>query len=376
MGLLALAPVLQEGKSKAEPQKNLPKDAELEAAWTALGPEERTDLAQRFVAEVEWLDTLQAALIAHARELSPVDPGLLEDAPPTPFYDPHVHAPGQPIERTRLKPDHAFAAAERERLVGGVRARKLRSAWQYDWGVRTVQRTGDPEDPDLIFHNALAGYAPGADLAEALIAQALDRGEEQKVLAAFGHAYTDRAGNVFPGITLYDAWGSGQELEMPDVDVLGIIHDMLNEWKKWVAPMPSSQHDKVYEKVGEMYQDARRYRGLRQALAIAYLNGSGELRDSYAGHLIRLHALWESVKSNPVELAPELPDADAGSKFLETWKRKVDRDPKLLNGGAARRAALESDAARIRALAARLVLEARAQSAARAARGEKKRAGG
>ena len=48
------------------------------------------------------------------------------------------------------------------------------------------------------------------------------RAEERSALAAFGPAYTDRNGNVYPGVTLYDAWASGPEIEMPDVDVLGV----------------------------------------------------------------------------------------------------------------------------------------------------------
>ena len=117
-------------------------------------------------------------------------------------------------------------------------------------------RTGEFRSAQHVFELALAGYAPQADLAVALLEQALDRGEQQLALGAFGHAYTDREGRVFPGLTLYDAWSSGLEIEMPDVDNLGIVHAVTGQRGRWVAPVPASEHDELYALVGELYTDA------------------------------------------------------------------------------------------------------------------------
>lgn len=357
-GALAQEPASQPAAQTPAP----PTDAELRTAFRTLTPAAQEELAQRFAAEVIWLDTLQYTLIRHALSLEEIDPGLLPDAPPTPIYDPKVHAPAQPIARRLLAPTDPLAIKDRERMFGRTPQRALQPAWRYDWGARKVQRTGDPRAPERVFENALAGYQPDADLAEAIVQSVLDRGEEQKILAAFGHLYTDRSGNAFPGITLYDAWGSGQEIEMPDVDVLGIVHDVLGDTKTWIAPVPENQHESLYDKVGELFQSARRYRGLRQALAIAYLNGYGELRDSYAGHVNRLHALWESVSSTPSELTPALPDAAHWADYLQALSERVDSNTATMQAALNRRAALEQDAWRVRALMIRLLEETKAQA--------------
>jgi hypothetical protein len=186
-------------------------------------------------------------------------------------------------------------------------------------------------------------------LGPARVARALHDGSEQKVLTAFGHAYTDRSGTVYTGITLYDAWASGTEIEMPDVDTLGIVHTVLDDWKTWTAPISPAQHDDLYGKLGDLFKAAHRHRGLRHALAQSYLVGSAALRDGYAPHLDAFHALWEKHRSMPAELEPALPQAAKWEKFLTDWAKRCRSDSKLMRGGQMRRATLDSDAAAVRA---------------------------
>ena len=136
-----------------------------------------------------------------------------------------THAPAQPIPRKSLAADSRRVKKKREEFFFRVPDRKLDSAWVYDYAARELRRTQELDDPDRIFRNGLAGFPPDLDLAEALVEMALDDGAEQDKARAFGHAYTDRTGNVFTGLTLYDAWASGSNMEMPDIDNLGILHD-------------------------------------------------------------------------------------------------------------------------------------------------------
>jgi hypothetical protein len=199
-----------------------------------------------------------------------------------------------------------------------------------------------------LFHNALAGFPPDLDLAVALIERALDDGKEQSALAAFAHAYTDRTGTVYPGITLYDALSSGLEIEMPDVDVLGVIHELSNDWKTWIAPVPDSQHRALYGKYGEHYAAAKQHRGLRTALATTFLSGTIALRDGYTGNRDRLHAWWDEHASTPEALAKELPSSAKWASFLEGWSKRIDDSADLTQRGIVRRATLDADAARVR----------------------------
>ncbi|MBI5431985.1 MAG: hypothetical protein HZA52_04055 [Planctomycetes bacterium] len=331
-------------------------DDDVRRAWSLLTDDERRDVALHFAEEARWLEGLQSALIAHALSLEETDPGFFPEAGEPPFFDPKLHAPAQPIPRERLDPHSAPAREAVERMKKREPKTGLDAAFRYDWARREIVRSGDAEAPERVFANGLAGHPPRYDLALAIVERTLDRGDQAKALAAFGHAYTDRAGAVFPGLTLYDAWASGTEIEMPDVDVLGVVHDVLGDWKTWKAIIPASQHDAIYDEVGKHFLRARDYRSLRNALAWTYLSGSVALADAYVGHRLRLHGLWESVSSMPTELAPKLPDADGRQDYLVAWSDAFDKDSKFVPRAQARLAELDRDAARVRETLARIVL--------------------
>jgi len=351
--LLAFPAASQSRTSKAD----APDDERLLQAWSFLTQDEQRDAADWLVGEAPALGTFQSELIRFALSLEENDIGHLPDAAPTPVFDPEVHAPGLPIARRWLDPDDARAREQRELVFKRVPQSGLRRAWEYDWGQGQVVRLAGENDPGRLFENALHGFPPDLDLAEALVERALDDGAERAVHAAFAHAYTDRAGNVFPGVTLYDAWAWGGGMEMPDVDTLGIVHLIDDDWKTWVSPVPESQHDALYEHIGESFVRARRHRGLRTALAMTYLTGGAKLRDGYPGHLNRLHSLWDVHSSVPSAVAAVIPGAGGWDEFLQRWSLEVDSSLALMQAGTRRRETLDSDALGVRALALRILTE-------------------
>lgn len=334
-----------------------PTDNELRVAWRTLEPAQRADLIEWFRAEAEWLDTFQVKLVKFVIESEERDPGTWPALEPAPTYDPVVHAPAQPIARKPMTPG---AAADRARkaFFESVPERRLRSAWTYDYVDRVLRHGPDLEDPERIFENALAGFPPRLDLAEALVERALDDGSQREVLKAFAHAYSDRAGTVIPGVTLYDAWSSGKHMEMPDVECLGILHDLTDDWRSFKAPVPDSKHKKLYDKIGKLFLPAHHHRGLRHALARSYLIGTPVLRDGYQESLDRFHALWEQKSSTPASMREALPAADDWEEFLTDLVKACRTDKTLREGGERRRAALDADSARVRALLVRLMREA------------------
>jgi hypothetical protein len=320
-------------------------NARARRAFDALSPGERDEVAEFFSAETERLGTFQLSLMRSVLKGQDKDSGLWPEFEPPPVFDPSVHAPGQVIPRQSLTADDPRVLALRNREPGPG----FDVVWTYDYATRELRHATNVKDAARIFANGLAGIPPGLDLCTALVERALDDGSQQKVLTAFGHAYTDRSGTVYTGITLYDAWASGAEIEMPDVDTLGIVHTVLDDWKTWVAPVSPAQHDDLYGKLGELFKAAHRHRGLRHALAQTYLVGSATLRDGYAPHLDGFHALWEKHRSTPAELVPTLPAATKWEKFLTDWSKRYRSDSKLARGGQTRRATLDSDAAAVRA---------------------------
>ncbi|MBK7877505.1 MAG: hypothetical protein IPJ77_17525 [Planctomycetes bacterium] len=339
------------------------------AAWACLTPAEQQDAVAYLRLECEHLGTFQQGLVGYARGLLEQHPSLFPEPAPIAWYDPTVHAPAQPIPR-RLLPATDASVRELQRAVAAKAPdAPARRAWSYDPATRTLRRASDWDAPARVFDNALLGAPPDHDLAEAVIERALDDGAQQTTLAAFAHAYTDRAGGVHPGLTLYDAWTSGAEIEMPDVDTLGIVHDVLGDWKRWVAPVTRQQS--LYDTLGELFQKAHHHRGLRRALARAWLEGDAVLRDGYQGALDNLHALWESSSSDPKSLSVKLPKAEAWSAFLEDWAKTVRADPELWQRAVHRHATLARDAQAVSATARRVLDEFGAYARLAAATKEK-----
>ena len=246
-----------------------------------------------------------------------------------PYFDTQTHTPANPIPRKRLGPGDARA----KRLLEAVRGKEKASepAYDYDWGRAAVLRRDDPEEPERVFQEALRGVPLGAELARARLLEFLDPAEDRKLQAAFENAYTDRDGNVFP-LTLYELWGSGQTMEMPDVDTLGIVHEVLSEWQRWVAPVPPAQHPALYKVVGELYQRAKRARELRLVLAETFLSSQASARDGGELPATSAHALWAVLEEDPRRLAAVLPVAEKAEAFLAELGERVRRDPQYSRG--------------------------------------------
>ena len=113
----------------------------------------------------------------------------------------------------------------------------------------------------------------------------------------------------------------------------------------------------LYRKIGELYVEARRHRGLRHALARTYLTGDAVLRDGYQSNLYRLHTLWDMNKSTPKEFAKRLPSVDDWEDWLEETFKRIDKDKKLRAAGAGRIATLKEDSAWVRATLVRVMRE-------------------
>ena len=341
--------LLAAGPSPQGAVREEPDDDRVRQAWSYLLPEEQAEVLQWFEAEAARLDSFQQRCLDFVVKGADRDAGYWPDDGPLEYFDPKTHSPGSAIPRKRLKEGDRRVTSMVKKVERVRPPRRLRSAWRYDWASGELRRGADVGDPQRRFENALAGFPPRADLAEALVLRALDRGDQRVTLGAFGHAYTDRDGRVFP-LSLYEAWSTGIEIEMPDVDCLGIVHTVLDEWKRWPSPVPTSRQKSLYREIGELFAEARRYRGLREALAACYLVAEPVMHDGYGESLQRLHALWDHHGAQPAPLAEELPtSAKAWTDYLADWAEACMDDRSLREGGDRRRDTLAADAQRVRA---------------------------
>ena len=250
-----------------------------------LPPRKRGELARAFTGRLSENDTELAHILRRYR-LAPVE-GPFQDE--LPFYDPEVYAPGLPIPRTELARDDIRVVSLRKR----VGKDGYQPFVDYDFAAREIR--GAPSarleaDYERTVGALLEGRSPYFDIARAAILKELDDGTMRKEFEAFGHVYTDREGNVYSGVSLYDVWASGMLMEMPDVDVLGILTNLVGEVRER-SPIPSSAHDRLYKIIGKLFAELRPYRPVREAIADTLLLGR-PLSAEYESYEVPLNALW------------------------------------------------------------------------------------
>ncbi len=335
-------------------------------AWRALSPDGRRRALERWRFEVRQEGGAQEMRVRHVLKDLPVDPGHLPLERPHRWHDPQVFAPGQPIPRRPLRRDSSTLTEFRRRLDRARPPRGFEPAFLYDWGQARVVRRALEDPQEALARHAAAGRHPDLDLAEAAILARLDDGSRSAVHEAFGHAYTTRAGDVYP-ITLYEAWSSGLEIEMPDVDVLGILHTLEPETRVHRAPLPQSLHKDLYPRVERLFVPLRRQRGLRESAARVYLEPEPVLIDGFGrGHAMAFHALWVAAGEDPATLAALLPSEEDGvwDGFIAAVQQALGRDEERLHRSRQRQAALEADRARLAQLFA-VAVQGEAERAAK-----------
>ncbi len=354
--LLLAIPFVVGSLATAQDQDAATSDERLREAWSYLLPEEQAEVGEWYRAEVGYLDTYQNRMIAYVIDAEETDRGTWPQAGPRPFFDPVRHCPAQPIPRKWLDANSRRAQDALKTFKPAKFADPLWKTWSYDWSNGQIVAHGDERNPQVLFENALQGLPPLIDLAEALLLRRLDDGSQRVALTAFEHAYTDRSGNVYPGISLYDAWCSGTEFEMPDVDNLGIMHSVYNDWKSYTAPVPGTLQTKLYAKVGEAFVDAKHHRQLREAVAANYLRGSAVPKDIYSSSSLSFNALWQEYASVPETFAENLPDAKYWKKYIEKLTKRTN-EREFVEAGKNRIAWIDGERARVRATLVRVLEE-------------------
>jgi len=342
--------------SIAAPARGEPSEREIRSAWEKLDEDERFEVIEWYRSEVGRLETFQAGLIQYTLTLDERDPGFWPETEERPFYDPKEFTPKNPIRRKRLEADKSTVKRTEEKFLENLPERRRTRSWVYDWGARTIRRNGDEREPGRVFELALEGLLPNADLALAMILMQLDNGSERETLAAFDHAYTDRRGGVYPNLTLYDVWSSGEKMEMPDVDTLGLYRAMGGR-RRFTPPLSSREQKEAFGDIEDHFTGARRYRALRSAMASVYLSAVPPVPAGYEKMLDRLHALWEHHASQPTSLTRDLPDASGWESFLVNWAKRCERDTELLSAGQNRRQTLLRDADGVRGTLVRVMRE-------------------
>lgn len=326
---LAATPSIQKPAEQAEGYT----DKQLKSAWNRLSAEDKVRAAEWYSSEARQLPCLQNTLIGFLKGSLDKDPYDWPEAASGTSFDPETHAPAQPIPRVPQDPDSAEYKAQYKLLLGWKPERRLTSAWRYNYATQTVESTGPAKDPERVFQNGISGFLPDLDLAEAICQSLLDDGSLIESHRAFAHTYAIRSGHSYPGISLFDAWSSGRKIEMPDVECLGLLHTLENDWKSFVAPV--RKQEPLYKRIEKLYVPIQRQRALQEALARCYLISTPVLDAGYGGTEDLLSDLWEQSASTPAKVKPKLPSS-------KDWKKWMEKGQKLLRTKTKRREAAKN----------------------------------
>jgi len=198
---------------------------------------------------------------------------------------------------------------------------------EYDWSAgKIVQSALEPND-EQAFANLVHGYPAGADEAIANVLAVLDTTPAQRTLAAyFDHLYADRAGHVFAGVTLFDAWSSGSQIEMPDTDVIAFARDVRRD-RSYRSPVPADKRrDRLYESIRAAFAEHREYRSLRIALAATFVAADPAIDATWRNLVPRCHWIWAHCGDDPGAVAKYLAKSGDRGHLLEEIDAAMVKD--------------------------------------------------
>jgi len=222
---------------------------------------------------------------------------------PPSWYEPRDYAPVA-TARTVVAPSSEAHRAATRQIKPFEFLPDLHCAIVYDWNAGKAARTGTSLDDAQRFANYVHGYPPGTDHAIAQVLEALDTDPLQRRLGSFfEHLYADRDGRVFAGVTLFDAWNSGIQVEMPDTDAIAYARLVLDT-QSFVAPIPADRRrERLYARTKEGFASHREYRTLRLAAAAAFVAAEPRIDPIYEPLVKRSHWLWQKCEYQPKLLA-------------------------------------------------------------------------
>jgi hypothetical protein len=251
----------------------------------------------------------------------------LTPARPATAYDPKEYARGL-VTRTNADPDSVEVSE-----AHGLFKTAENPVGPY-YGAHVVWDFGHDEaadygalDPTKVLFNGVHGYPPDADVLVAWLTKRFDFDTSTNAVAQyFDHLYADRNGKVFPDVTLYEAWASGQKIEMPDVDAIAYARLVLKD-TSYVTPIPPDKANKLYKKIEDGFLAWFQYRTWIEAAANLYVNPDTPLRAAHAPLRRRLLYTFVKCDGDVDKVAKTLADSKGRAKYVETTDAAIKADP-------------------------------------------------
>lgn len=253
------------------------------------------------------VELLPDPLIARIRRLQ-VDVTELPEAPESaPVHDPTTwakdeHEAGRAPSRKPLSRESEAWQDAARRFARPAYLPSLRREVRYDWQSGRIVREPSLDYVD-VFANLAHGHPPGTDHAIARILATLDADSAARPLAAwFGHAYCDLDAHSYPGLTFYDAWYSGEIIDVPDVDAIPFARQVLGD-RRLRSPLSGPPRDRLYQEIANASKRYRIHRTTAEAAAAAWIAAAPDMDPMYALLVPRFHYLYASHEDDLEEVA-------------------------------------------------------------------------
>jgi hypothetical protein len=246
-------------------------------------------------------------------------------APAPAFFDPEIYARGL-VRRTLVGADSADAAEKRDSYRPWVNQAFYAGSLRYDFGRNLALDSGLAVDPESVLHDRFFGYPPGSDRLIAWITARFDFDDSVDPLALhFEHLYCDLNGRAYPEITLYDAWCSGNAIDMPDVDVIAFARNVLKD-DSWVSPITGATAP-LYDKIREGFLKLFRYRLWIETSANVFVNPEVPIRGTHEGLRPRLLYLFALDGGDLEKAAARIRQFPTRGDFLAAMDSAQAADP-------------------------------------------------
>jgi hypothetical protein len=310
-----------------------PKPEALEGAWASFCnalPERQAEIVGAITARIEasgdaTLAPLMALRDRAARELDTKPAAARE------FYDPTTYAPrGGAARRAPVDPASVEAAEKRGLFKPWDNELPFAARVSWSFSRDVAFESGEPLDPVRQLENYLNGYPPRADVLVAWLEKKFDFDPAMNLAADhFDHLYCDLNGHAYPEITLYDAWSSGNGMDMPDVEVIAFARRLQKD-ESWHSPIaPDARRAKLYDQISDAFLVWFRYRVWIEAAASLFVRPEAALRESHEGLRRRLHALYASEEGSVDRIAKSLAEAKTRDAFVASIDGKLRAEPEL-----------------------------------------------
>jgi hypothetical protein len=215
-------------------------------------------------------------------------------------------------------------SAIRQRFPAQALLPDLHKAVWYEWATSRIVRRAKPLSTREMMENIYHGYPPGSDDTLAHLLKKFDNNPKMRLMGQYlSHLYADLSAQVFEGVTLYEAWYSGDIIDVPDVDAIPFERKILKS-RRFKSPIPAGRRrTTLYMKVRDRAFEYRKYRTLREAAAVAFLRADPKMDPTYELLVPRFHYLYVVFNDDTDAVAKLLRDVTDRDALIQRVDKRI-----------------------------------------------------